>query len=67
MNNSITGGLMAKVLDCGLEESNFELQLHYYIHFWANSLGKDMKLLILPVIGSIVSLLFFYKDGFGIK
>ena len=25
---------MAKVLDCGLEVSNLEFQLSYYIHFW---------------------------------
>ena len=38
-----------------------------YIHFWTNTFGKDMNPLILPAMGSIVSLLFFYKDIFGIK
>ena len=32
-----------------------------------NTLGKDMNPLILPAMGLIVPLLFFYKDGFGIK
>ena len=26
-------GIMAKVLNCGLRVSEFEPQLHYYIHF----------------------------------
>ena len=58
---------MAKVLDCSVEVCEFELQLRYYIHFWNNALGKDISLLIPPAMGSIVPLLFFYRDGFGIK
>ena len=28
---------MAKVVDCGLDVSEFELQSHYHIHFWINT------------------------------
>ena len=36
--------------------------------FRTNTLGKDMNPSIHPpAIGQIVSLLFFYMDGFGIK
>ena len=31
------------------------------------TLGKDMNPFITPAFGYIVSLLFFYKDSFGIK
>ena len=34
---------MAKALDYSLEESEFELQLRYYVHFWANTLEKVMN------------------------
>ena len=42
---------MVKVLDCGLKVSKFKFQLHYYIHFQANTLGKGMNPFILPVLG----------------
>ena len=29
-------GVMARVLDCGLEQIEFELQLCYYVHFQTN-------------------------------
>ena len=32
---------MAKVLDCGLEVSEFKLQLHAYVPFWTNTLGLN--------------------------
>ena len=38
--------VMAKVLDCSLEVSVFELYLHHYVHFQINTLGKGMNLLI---------------------
>ena len=47
--------------------SKFELQLYYYVHFQTNTLGKGMNPLILLVMDLILSLLFFCKDGFGIK
>ena len=60
-------GIMTKVLDCGLEISEFECYLQYYVHFQNKTHGKGMKPLILPAMGSIISVLFFYKDGFGMK
>ena len=58
---------MAKVLDCSLEVSKYELQLSYYIQFRTNTLGKGMNPLILSAMGLIVSMLSFYKDNFGIR
>ena len=58
---------MTKVLECSLEVSWFELQLHNYIHFQINTIRKGMSLLFPSGMDEIVSLLFFYKDGFGIK
>ena len=37
---------MTKVLDCSLEASEFELQLHYYFYFQTNTLMKGMNPLI---------------------
>ena len=34
---------MGKVFDEGLKVRNFKLQLHYYINFQTNALGKSMK------------------------
>ena len=42
---------MAKVMDCGLEENELELQSRYQIHFWTNTLGKGTNLLIFPGMG----------------
>ena len=58
---------MTNILDCVLEQSTFELQSRHYIPFQTNTLGKGMKTLILPAIDSILPMLYFYKDGFGIK
>ena len=44
-------GVMVKVMDCGIIISKFELQLRYYIHFRANTLGKGVNPLILPAMG----------------
>ena len=44
-------GVMVKAMDCGIIESEFELQSHYYVHFRENTLGKGMNPLILPVYG----------------
>ena len=44
-------GVMVKVMDCGIVVSEFELQLRCYIHFPANTLGKDMNPFILPAMG----------------
>ena len=44
-------GVMVKAMDCGIVVSEFVLQSHYYVHFWANTLGKGMNPLILPAMG----------------
>ena len=55
---AISRGVMANVLDF-----KFLLQSCYDVLFLTNTLVRCMKL---PSIGKIVSLLLFYKDGFGI-
>ena len=44
-------GVMVKALDCRIVVCEFKLQLHYYIHFQTNTLGKGINLLILPSMG----------------
>ena len=44
-------GVMVKAMDCGIVVSEFVLQLRYYVHFRANTLGKGMNPLILPAMG----------------
>ena len=58
-------GIMVKTMDCRIVVSEFVLQLRYYVHFWANTLGKYP--LILQAMGQIVPLLFFSGNSFGIK
>ena len=43
-------GVMVKAMDCGIVVSEFVLQSRYYVHFRANTLGKGMNHLILPVL-----------------
>ena len=44
----ILRGVVANVLDCDIAESEFELQLRYYIHFLTNTIGKVWTLLPPP-------------------
>ena len=44
-------GVMFKAMDCGIVEREFVLQLRYYVHFRANTLGKVMNPLLLPAMG----------------
>ena len=44
-------GVMVKAMDCGIVLREFVLQLCYYVHFQANTLGKGMNPLILPAMG----------------
>ena len=60
-------GIVVNVLHCNIVVSEVEFQSRHYIHFWNNTFGTGMNLLILPAMGYIVPLLFFYKDGLGIK
>ena len=39
-------GMLAKMLDCSLEGSEFKLHSCYYVHFWTNTLLKYMNPLI---------------------
>ena len=45
-------GVMVKAMDCGIVVSEFELQLRYYVHFRANTLGKGINPLILHYFSS---------------
>ena len=56
---------MANVLDCNIEASSNSSQAIVFF-FGFIPLGKVDNPFI-PVIGEILSLLFFDKDGFGIK
>ena len=51
--------MWCKAMDCGIVVSEFVFQSRYYVHFRANTLGKDMSPLILQAMGEIVPLLFF--------
>ena len=44
-------GVMVKAMSCGIVVREFVLQLCYYVHFRANTLGKGMNPLILPAMG----------------
>ena len=60
-------GVMVKAMDYGVVVSEFELQFCYYVHIRANTIGEGMNPLILPFMGQIASLMFFYLDVFGIR
>ena len=47
---SLNKSVMANILDCSLKVSEFKLQSHSDIHFWANTPGKGMNSLILPAM-----------------
>ena len=36
-------GVMVKMMDCGIVVHEFVLQLCYYVHFQANTLGKGIE------------------------
>ena len=61
---SCRSGVMVQVLNYSLEVSKFEPQEWYYVHIWTNSFGKGMNPLTFSAMSWIVSLLFFYKNGF---
>ena len=60
-------GVVVNVLNFDIVVSDLKLQSRYYVHFQTNTLKKSINSLISPVIGEILPLLFFYKDGFDIK
>ena len=50
-------GVMAQVLDYGLEINEIEFHSCYYVHFQVNDFGKAMDSLMSPAMGWIGSLL----------
>ena len=58
---------MVNLLDSNIITNKLELQSWHYIHFRTNILGKGMNSCFSPTMFLIVSQLFFYKYGFGIK
>ena len=60
-------GIMVNVSDCDIVVCKFELPSYFYVHFWNNTHGKAMNPIVSSAVGWIVPLLFYYKDGFGIK
>ena len=56
-------GIIFKALDYVIIVKEFQFQIHYYIHFWTNTIGEHMNTLIPPPL----LLLVFCKDGFGLK
>ena len=35
--------VVVNMLDCNIVVSEFEFKLRYYIHFWTNTLKKDIE------------------------
>ena len=50
-------GVVDNVLDCNIIIQEFNLQSHYYAHFWTNTFGKGMNSLIFPPMDYIVPLM----------
>ena len=42
---------MVKVLEYSFKVSVFWFQLHYYVHFWTDPIGKDMNIVIFSAVG----------------
>ena len=51
LNLGCPHGVMVKVMDRGIVVNEFIFQSRYYVHFWANTLGKGMNSLIPPRYG----------------
>ena len=43
--------VVVNVLYCDIVECEYEIQSHYYVHFWNNTLRKGMNLLVSPANG----------------
>ena len=48
LNQGSLCGTVVNMLDCNIVISKSELLLHYCIHFWTNTFGKDMYFFIPP-------------------
>ena len=62
---SSPSGKVANKLDNNIVISEFKIQSPFYIYLWINTFRKEINSLMSPVMGKIVSQLFFYKDSFG--
>ena len=58
---------MVEERNCGLEVREFEFQSSWYVLFWTYTQWKSMNPIIMTTMGWLWPLLFFYKDGLGIK
>ena len=59
---------MVTIPDSDIVVSEFELQLHNYVHFRTNIFGKGIAPLFLSAVGLIEpQLLLSYKDNFSIQ
>ena len=58
---------MAKVLNYDLLVNDFEFHSDYYVQFRTNTLGKRTNSLVSPIMTEIVTIVFFYKDSFGVS
>ena len=56
-----SSGIVANVLNCDIQVSNFELQSRYYFHWRINTL------LSFPATDQIIPLQYFYKDHFSVR
>ena len=59
--------VMDKILESDLQANGFKLQSCYYVHFRTDTLGKVLNPLIPLAMCEIISLQFYYNDGFSIK
>ena len=58
---------MANVQDYAFLMGEFDLLSYYNVHFRIVKLWTGMNLFIFSAMSKIVTLRFFYKDGFDIK
>ncbi len=40
---AVLNNVMVKAMDCEIVARAFKLQSRYYVHFWANTIGKGMN------------------------
>ena len=67
ITGNFSPGVAVNVPEWDLVVIEFKCQSRYYVHFQTHILGQGMNLLIPLVMGLIVPLLLFYKDGFEFK
>ena len=67
-NEGGPNGIVTNMKHCNIVVTKFKLQLFYCIHFYTNTLGKDMTPPPLSTLAiyKILLLLYFYKKGLDI-